>query len=103
MLLQLIMTGLFGLCGILLGHFLGKRKTKADTTKVEADTLKSLADVYNIKISADLQIAQQWQKIADEIRTELDKERRECDARLQIMQKMIDDLKKEIELLKPKT
>lgn len=83
-------------------HFLDKKKEKTNEGKTVADTLKSLADVYNIKAGAEIQIAQQWQKLADELRRELEKERMECDSKMQKMQEKIDNLKQEVEKLKNK-
>lgn len=97
------------LFGIALGIYYQKGKINAETkrigkesVKTEADTLKSLADVYQIKINADIQIAQQWERIVGELRKELELEKAECDSKLMHMQKKIDAMKIEIDQLKNK-
>ena len=85
-------------------YFIDRRKEnrqgRKNENKTEADTLKSLAEAYSIKTGAEIQIAQQWQKLAAELRGELDEERKECDLKMEKMQLKINELKKEVEKLK---
>lgn len=85
---------------VVVKHFLDRKKSKGDNNKTGADTLKALADVYHIKVGAEILIAQQWQKLNDELRKELDQERKECDIKISKMQGKIDDLKNEVDKLK---
>jgi hypothetical protein len=102
-----ILVGALPLMGAMIDRLLNKRKGRAETkklsvesTKTEADTLKSLADVYKIKVGAEIEIAKEWQKILQEIRQELETERAECDSKLLHMQKKLDKMHEEIKLLK---
>ena len=95
--------GGFAIIALLIKYFIERKGAKKTEDKTVADTLKSLADVYNIKAGAEIQIAQQWQKLADELRKELDEERIHCDMKMVKMQGKIDELKQEIEKLKNKS
>lgn len=79
-----------------------RKKDKAEVNKVEASSVKTLAEAYQIKISAETLIAGQWQKITDELRLQLDEERKECDLKIAEMKRQIVSLQEEVQLLKNK-
>lgn len=54
------------------------KRDKSNRSNKDANTTKTLAEAYQIKMSAELSIAMEWKKVADTFKTQIEEEREQC-------------------------
>lgn len=84
----------------LFDYYTGKAKAKREANKDDANILKTLSDSYKVRVGADIEINQQWKALNDYLNKELEKERKECDIKIESLNKRLIGALEEIKELK---